>query len=215
MGGCPLSPPSRRRPPPRRFHPYTSPLPAPNLPHRRLPMPAAPDSPRFANAVAEVWADPEGFAYMRWFPGPRRLADYQEAMNALLRVIRALGTGKALVDHLRINPIRPRRAALGGHPLAAPRRHAGQLPLRRPHQPPRNYGLAEPPRPAAARLAPRPHFPPLQHRGRSPHLAAQPGSGEVAAVKAPPRAVVDAPSSYVMVSGITDAPAKLARHPET
>jgi hypothetical protein len=62
----------------------------------------APDPLRFTNAVASVQADPEGYAVMRWRPGPRQLADYQEAMNVLLRVIRALGTGKALVDHLHI-----------------------------------------------------------------------------------------------------------------
>ncbi|OON67858.1 hypothetical protein [Hymenobacter sp. CRA2] len=59
----------------------------------------------FANAAAEVQPDPEGFALMRWQPGPRQLSDYQDAMNALLRVIRAVGTGKALVDHLRIAPL--------------------------------------------------------------------------------------------------------------
>ncbi|GAB2963182.1 hypothetical protein GCM10027048_35020 [Hymenobacter coalescens] len=63
------------------------------------------DQLRFVNAVAEVQADPEGFAYMRWQPGPRLLVDYQEAMNALLRVIRTLGTGKALVDHMNITPV--------------------------------------------------------------------------------------------------------------
>ncbi|AYA37647.1 STAS/SEC14 domain-containing protein [Hymenobacter oligotrophus] len=65
----------------------------------------APDQFRFANAFAEVQPDPEGFAYMRCLPGTRRLADYQEAMNALLRVIRATGTGKALVDHKNVAPI--------------------------------------------------------------------------------------------------------------
>lgn len=64
-------------------------------------MPAA-NPPYFANTVAEVQADPEGYAVMRLHAGPRPLAQYQEAMNALLRVIRTLGTGKALVDHLHI-----------------------------------------------------------------------------------------------------------------
>ncbi|UYZ57971.1 SpoIIAA family protein [Hymenobacter latericus] len=68
---------------------------------------SAPDKLRFANAFAEVQPDPEGFAYMRCLPGPRLLADYQEAMNALLRVIRNIGTGKALVDHMHIEPITP------------------------------------------------------------------------------------------------------------
>ncbi|KAA9333252.1 hypothetical protein F0P96_09750 [Hymenobacter busanensis] len=62
---------------------------------------------RFANAAAHVLADPEGFALMRWQPGPRTLADYQAAQNALLRIIRALGTGKALVDLRRMDPLSP------------------------------------------------------------------------------------------------------------
>ena len=67
-----------------------------------MPIPAS-NPLYFANAVAEVQADAEGYAVMRWQPGARPLAQYQEAMNALLRVIRALGTGKALVDHLHIS----------------------------------------------------------------------------------------------------------------
>ncbi|KUG08034.1 STAS/SEC14 domain-containing protein [Solirubrum puertoriconensis] len=66
---------------------------------------SASDKFRFANAFAEVQPDPEGFAYMRCRPGKRLLADYQDAMNALLRVIRNIGTGKALVDHMNIEPI--------------------------------------------------------------------------------------------------------------
>ncbi|RAK68170.1 hypothetical protein [Hymenobacter edaphi] len=65
----------------------------------------APDPLHFANAAATVQADPEGFALMRWQPGPRHLADYQEALNALLRIIRSLGTGKALVDLRRMAPL--------------------------------------------------------------------------------------------------------------
>ncbi|TLM94090.1 hypothetical protein [Hymenobacter jeollabukensis] len=65
----------------------------------------APDPLRFTNAAATVQPDPEGFALMRWQPGPHTLADYQEAMNALLRIIRALGTGKALVDNRWVDSI--------------------------------------------------------------------------------------------------------------
>jgi hypothetical protein len=67
----------------------------------------APQPLHFANAAAEVQPDPDGFALMRWLPGPRRLAEYQEALNALLHIIRALGTGKALVDLRLMVPLSP------------------------------------------------------------------------------------------------------------
>ncbi|AYA36009.1 hypothetical protein D3Y59_02415 [Hymenobacter oligotrophus] len=63
------------------------------------------DYANFANPVAEVWADALGFAVLRWKPGPRSFPEFQEAMNALLCLIRTLGTGKALAILTGMAPI--------------------------------------------------------------------------------------------------------------
>lgn len=58
-----------------------------------------------ANA-ARVYADGD-LACLSWLPGPRELADFQAAMNALLVLLRRLGSGKALVDQRAMTALTP------------------------------------------------------------------------------------------------------------
>ena len=57
-----------------------------------------------ATSTARVYAD-GALACLTWLPGPRALSDFQDAMNALLVLLRQLRTGKALVDQRRMAPL--------------------------------------------------------------------------------------------------------------
>ncbi|WP_400190358.1 hypothetical protein [Hymenobacter sp. B81] len=114
--------------------------------HRQLPLPVpAPPVARvvvFANAAAELWPEPKGVAGLYWRPGPRHLTDFQAAMEALLRLIRQQGTGKAFIDQRDMAPLTEQeqawivghwlpRAVVQGHfhyaAAVQPREPAGRL----------------------------------------------------------------------------------------
>ena len=57
-----------------------------------------------SNAAARVYADGE-FACLTWRPSLRALPDFQAAMDALLVLLRRLGTGKALVNQRCMAPL--------------------------------------------------------------------------------------------------------------